>query len=365
MTRVAERFGPLGPGRRRVVLALGLAVVLVVGVALWAVRALGGPEGDLARAAEVSPAASQRLSFTDWAGVRAERGADLDADSSGAAVRRFLDEAYRSDLVSTSATVASAEALQEQFGLSPGTVEWEGFSQSTDGAVVSLQLPEDADLDALGERLAGLGFARPDEADGVWQGGADLLARLDPAFSPVFGYVVLLADEGLVLTSDSAAYLRTARASATGEASGMLDEVADVVGPLPDALSAAVYTGTYACGELAMTTADEVDQASGDRLVDEAGGVHPLTSFAMARVPGGDVRTVLGLETADAAREDADPRARLASGEAPGQGGSFRDRFRLEEVVADGRAVVMDMSPRRGQLVVSDLSTGPLLFAAC
>jgi len=359
--------------RRRLVPVVGglVALVVLVAAVLVGYRWLTGPEGHLVRAAEVSPASSQRLSYTDWAGVRAEVGTDVDARSPGSVVRRFLDEAFASDLTSTSAMVSSAEGLQDDFGLSPATVEWEGFSQSTEGQVVAMGV-EGEDVDALGDTLDELGFTPPSADDGTWVGGADLLAGIDPGIGAVFGYVVLLPDEGLVLASDSESYVGTAAEVAQGDAPSMLDEVTDVVRPVSDSavpLAAAVATSEWACVELGTTFADPEAQSASARLVEaavaEGGDVDPVDAFAMARLEGGDVRTALSFDTDDQARDNADPRARLASGPAPGQGGSFTRRFRLDSVVADGRAVVMDMEPRPRQLLITDLASGPLLFATC
>ena len=49
----------------------------------------------------------------------------------------------------------------------------------------------------------------------------------------------------------------------------------------------------------------------------------------MSAQPGGDVRVVLAFEDDDQARTNADSRAVLARGPAPGQGGDFADRFRV------------------------------------
>ncbi|WP_299058235.1 hypothetical protein [uncultured Nocardioides sp.] len=359
--------------RRRLVVVVGglVALALVAGAAVVAYRVVTAPEGDLVRAAEVSPASSQRLSFTDWAGVREEVGADVDADSPGSVVTRFLDDAFASDLTSTSAMVSSAAGLQDSFGLSPATVGWEGFSQSADGQVVALGV-EDDDAEALAGTLDDLGYTAPSADDGVWDGGADLLARVDPTISAVFGYVVVLADQGLVLTSDSRGYLDTARDAALGDEPSMAEEVGDAVGAVSDGvapLAAAVATAEWACVELGTSRTDPEAQATSERLVDaavaEGGDVDPITAFAMAEMTGGGVRTALSFETEDQARDNADPRARLASGPATGQGGSFRTRFALDSVVADGRTVVLEMDPRPRQLLLSDLSSGPLLFATC
>ena len=85
----------------------------------------------------------------------------------------------------------------------------------------------------------------------------------------------------------------------------------------------------------------------------------------MSDQPDGHVRVVLSFENEDQARSNADPRARLAAGPAPGQGGSFADRFRVRSVTAGGSDVVLDLVPTAGSYVLSDLSTGPLLFATC
>ncbi|NHA01499.1 hypothetical protein G5V59_21465 [Nocardioides sp. W3-2-3] len=53
----------------------------------------------------------------------------------------------------------------------------------------------------------------------------------------------------------------------------------------------------------------------------QAGGVHPLTGFAIATERGGDVRVALAFEQEDQARADADSRsqARRRAGAGPGR----------------------------------------------
>ena len=73
----------------------------------------------------------------------------------------------------------------------------------------------------------------------------------------------------------------------------------------------------------------------------------------------------MSFETEEQARDNADSRAALAAGRRPGQGGDFADRFTLGDVVADGTVVTMELEPRDGAYVLSDLSNGPVLFATC
>ncbi|ABL83762.1 MULTISPECIES: hypothetical protein [unclassified Nocardioides] len=356
-------------GRRRAIVTVAVVAALavlagaaVVGVRWWR----DGQRSELERAASYAPGDAQRLSWTDWAAVRADVGARLDESSSGEQVRDFLDRGYERDLTSTSALVQSAPVLQARFGFSPGTADWELFAQSEAGAVVILRMPDDTDFADLADRLEGAGFTRPAAGaeDGqVWLGGDQLLPTLGADLTPELQFVALDAGRHLVLTSDTADYLEQAVA---GLGEGDLPEgVDDVLAASGDPLSAAVYDGPYACGALAMGQADASDQAQADQLLREAGDVDPLTGFAMSVQPDGRVRVAMGFETDDQARRNADSRSALADGPAPGQGGDFADRFSLDSATARGRVVRLDLTPRRGAYVLSDLSTGPVLFATC
>ena len=340
-----------------------LVLALVAGVWWW--RSLRMT--DLERALSVAPADSARLSWTDWAGVRSELGVSLDADSSRADLGRFLDRAYDRDLSSSSALLGSAEVLQSDFGFSPATIDWEMFSQSDQGAVILLHVPDGTDFDALAGRLAKLGFERPSDPEGVWAGGMDLLPRISANLTPELQFMALDRDDGLILTSDRADFLHHSLDVVNGDAESMAsdDAVGEAAKAVGEPLSAALYSGPQACRALAMSGADPTDQVAAQDLLDRAGEVNPITSFAMAAEPDGTVQVVLGFENDDQARTNADTRATLAAGPAPGQGGDFTDRYRLGPVTADGDLVRMVLHPRAGQYVLSDLSNGPLLFATC
>ncbi|GAB2450869.1 hypothetical protein GCM10027062_34940 [Nocardioides hungaricus] len=350
--------------RRRLTVALlaVLVLALLAAAALVAVRWWRDRDRtDLERAARYAPSDAERLSWTDWAAVRDAVG------SSG--LPDLLDQGYAADLTSTSALVESGPELANLFGFSPATVDWELFSQSRQGAVVILRLPADTDLAAVGDRLERIGYDRPADgatAGAVWAGGADLLAEIGTSLTPELQYVALDADERLVLTSDSRDYLATVADGLDDGADGRLSEgMQDVVAASGDALSAAVYDGPYACSALAMSQADRADESEGDRLVAAAGEVNPMTGFAMAAQPGGGVRVAMAFEGEDQARTNADTRAVLAAGPAPGQGGDFADRFSVESATADGSVVTLGLDPVEGTYVLSDLSTGPVLFATC
>jgi len=356
------------PWRRRLTVVAGAALVLVllaaaavVGVRWWQDR----HRTDLERAVAYAPTGTVRFSWTDWSAVRSELRSEVDEDSSPEEVESFLSDGYDADLTSGSAMVESASLLQEKYGFSPADVAWELLGQSPTGSVMILGLPDDFDTDELGDTFASLGYDQPDDDTGVWSGGEELLARIgaDGTLSPQFQYLAIDADRHLLLASDSAPYLR-------GAVGGLEDDhgtegLRDVAAAIGDPLSAAVYDGGFACKSLAMAQADEDDQSTAEQLVTAAGGVDPLAGFALAAEPDGELLVALSFENDDQARHNADTRARLAAGPAPGQGGDFADRFDLGKVAADGRVVTMRLTPVEGSAVLSDLSNGPVLFATC
>jgi hypothetical protein len=334
-----------------------IVVVAVVGLALLAAAIIvavrwwqGRDDTTFEQAASYAPGDAERLSWTDWSAVRKQVGPDLDA-------------AFDADLSSASALVESAPVLQSKFGFSPANADWELFSQSAEGAVVIVKLPDGGAVDAVADQLDDLGFTRPDSDTGVWAGGDTLLPEIGDNLTPELQYVALDADDGLVLTSDKADYLQQV-------VDGLGDDelsasMRSVVAASGDPLSAAVYDGDQVCRALAMSQADDDDQQTADRLIEEAGTVDPMTAFAMSVQPGGGVRTVMAFADGDQARTNADTRATLATGPAPGQGGNFAERFSVASATAEGDLVTLELSPREGSYVFSDLSTGPVLFATC
>jgi hypothetical protein len=342
--------------RRRRVVAVVAAVAIVAGLALggaWWWRA--AHNSDLEHALSLAPDGAERVSWTAWAEVRRELGTGSDLDA-------LLDQGYDADLTSTSALVESAPLLEADFGWSPANIDWELFAQSESGAAVVVGLPDDTDVDALGDRLEALGYTRPSDDDGVWRGGEEVLAAAAAGrpSSPVLQYVALDADAGVLTTSDNLGYLEGVVDDRGGN-----DDLAEVVDAVGDPLAASVYLGGYACGALAMSQADAVDQEEARRLIEAAGEVGPMTAYALAVEPGLDLRVAMSFETDERARVNADSRATLAAGPAPGQGGTFPDRFTLGDVVADGTLVTMELAPTEGADVLSDLGSGPVLFATC
>lgn len=348
--------------RWMVVAAAALAAVVVVAVALVVVRQLDDDETRLSRAVSMAPGDAQRLLWTDWSGVRDELGLDLDATSSADEVQQLLDRGYDADLTSTSALTTSAVTMQESLGFSPATVQWELYTQSAGSASLIMKLGEGVSTDDVAEALRAVEYAEPDEPGGTWTRDAET-SPVSTELTPTLGFIVLDEDAGMVLASDRSAGTDAASSSVAKAASEPVP--AGVVEALGTPLTAAIYSGAEACGALAMANADAGDQAAGEALVADAGRVNPLTGFGIGADDGGDVRVTLGFEDDEQARTNADTRAVLASGPAPGQGGAFSDRFTVEKVGAEKSVVTLDLDPLEGESLVSDLSNGPVLFATC
>lgn len=354
-------------GRSLVIALLVLAVVaglVVVGVVIG--KRLN--RSTLEQALRLVPASSLRVGFTDWDVVRTRLDADLGDTPDRDAVEGLMQEAYDSDFAAASSIDESAAALQEHFGFGPATAQWEAFAQGRKGAAMVLKVREGSDFGVLAGNLGSAGFAEPKEDDGVWEGGADLVAGIDPTISPELQYVVLLEGPGLVVSSDEADYVASAAKVAAGDAGSFasVDGVRDLAGRLDDPANAMVWGKDFACTDLAMSSADTDAQAQAETRVQEVGGVTPLSGLAMAMAPNRTLRVAAHFEDSDRAEKNLRPRAELAVGEAIGRGGSFADDFELTSSKAVDSDVILELRPRdETGYVLSALYDGPVLFATC
>ena len=342
-----------------VAVALAIAATaVVVGIRIWR----DSNRTDLERALSMAPHDGEQLSWTDWAGVRSELDLDLGDDPSDEDVAELLDLGFEADLTQSTALGDSAEEIQDIFGFSPATIDWELFSQSAQGAVVLVHLTESTDVGAITDALADAGYAEPDEDTGVWVGGDDLLAQLG-GITPELGHLVVDEERRLILGSDDPQYLENAAGDArSADGPSGLEDVVEASG---EPLAASVYTGEHACAKLAMSQADPIDQEQATELIRQAGELNPLTGFAISVRSDGDVRVVMSFESDEQAKTNADTRAKLAAGPAPGEGGDFADLFDLGKVRADGKLVTMELEPTANGYAFSALKDGPVLFATC
>ncbi len=350
-------------------LVAALALVLVFGL-----LAVGGlvwkrlNRTSLEEALSLVPASSARVAFTDWGVVRAQLGAKLGDDPDGEAVLGFMERAYDTDYSAVSSIDDAAVGLQEKFGFSPATAQWEVFAQGEKGATMVLKVAEGADFDVLAGNLASAGFEKPKQDDGVWQGGVDLVSGLDPTFTPELQFIALIESRGLVVTSDNPDFAETAAGVARGDAGSFagVDGVSEMASHVGETANAMVWGRDFACTDLSMARADEDAQARADGLVEDVGGVTPLDGLTMAMQPDRSLLLDLHFEDSDRAQRDLRPRAKLAVGEAVGRGGSFSESLELTSSKAVGSDVLLRLRPREKEgFVLSAVYDGPVVFATC
>jgi hypothetical protein len=322
----------------------------------------------LSQAVDVVPRSTLRLSFTDWSAVRRELGVDDSDKPSAATIEKLTSKAYDSDLSAASSIDESTAALQKHFGFSPATAEWEAYAQSRQGATMVVKMPGGFDFDRVEQHLDDLGFTRPAKDTGVWKGGVDLVAAIDPTITPELQYVAVLADRHLIVTSDEESYAKKAAAVALGNGAslGDLSTTHELVDKLNEPAAAMLWSRDFACSDLAMSQTDQDTQDQADQLVATAGKVTPVSGLVMAL--GADRRLTVGelFEDSGQAKENLRARARLAVGQAPGRGGSFSDDLRLTSSRTDGAAVMLELKPKAGSgFVLSALDSGPVIFATC
>ena len=354
-------------GRRGLV--IGVLVVALVVVAAFVVRDRLA-RTPLEEAVELLPPGTVRLAWTNWAtAAESIPDSDLSASSSVEDVDAFLEKAFDKDLTTMSALSDSFEAMAENYGIIPLDAEWEAYAQAEDGAVDVLKLSEDVDLGALEDSFESIGYDPPADgagSDGVWVGTPELVAGLDVPLTPVHTNVAVVESERLMLMSDSPTYLEQAIAVVTDGEDSMAsaEGVPELVDAAGKATVAQLWAGDLACRDLAMSQADTRDAADAELLVEEAGGVSPLAGLVMAQQPDRSMVVGMYFETDEQASADLQPRTDLASGPAPGQGGTFPERFRVADSVAEDQLITMTFDPVGGPLL-GDLGQGPVLFATC
>lgn len=360
--------------RRRVVVPVVVAVLVLVAAGLvgWRVFA---PASSYAQAVDLLPGSTLRASYTDWAQVRSlAGGTTLGPASTGRQVRAFLGRAYDRGLTSASALTGSVSAMERLYGFSPIDASWESYGQSRQGSVDVLRLPDGTDFDGIEQDLRTLGYAEPRSGlgtGGVWRGSPNLVAHISPALTPVQQNVVVLGSQGVVLLSDSASYAASAAAVVRGDAVSLGSVASSLTSVAGSPVSAMLWARDFACVDLSMGSASTEDQRVGSRLVARAGGVNPLSGLVMALQPpaggasGLDLTVGMEFEDSGQASENLQPRVDLASGPAPGQGGTFPGRFRITSAQASGSSVVLQLQPRPHEQLLADLSEGPVLFATC
>ena len=352
---------------RTVIAVVAVAVVLLGASAIWARWwREHHPTGILAAIAAM-PAGVQRLSFTDWSAVRLELSVYRDQEINTMGV--WLPEAFQDDLSPASNMTDSAQLLQRHFGFSPANTQWEAYGQAPSGQVEVLKLNDTVSFEALAGDLEKAGYPKPSAVTGVWAGGVDRLASIDPSISSEFANIALLPDQHMVVSSSSLSFLESTVATIQGKQKALssLDPLSSMLNNVDEPAAAVVWTRDFACRDLAMSQADTQAQAEAQQAITAAGQTTPLVGFALALGTDGVLTAAEQFTSASVAQGDLRARASLATGPEYGRGsGNFSDDFTLESAVTKDATILLRMKPSRsGVFPLSSLYSGPLVFATC
>ena len=100
--------------------------------------------------------------------------------------------------------------------------------------------------------------------------------------------------------------------------------------------------------------------------ITSVGGINQLTVQALATDTSGRLTVVMGFESSEDADADVVARQKLATGEAPDQGGTFEERFTVTKAEVADKTVLLQLTPTSDDAqLLSDLDRGGLLFASC
>lgn len=309
---------------------------------------------DLDRAMAMAPADTEQYSWTAWSDIRDELDFSSTAKSSDVAV--LIARAGAADLTSTSTIAADASAIFEATGISPGTAEWELGARTSSAPVLLVRV---GDTDPVNAALSKSGYA---DRGGYWDA-----SRSGLGLDPVFNTVVVVGSSNLVVASSSSQLARRVANNVGGRNTGTA--AAAVARSLQGALSAQIYTGPAGCKVTSMDSASATDREAGATLTEAAGATTAPAALgigALADEEAGDqVVVALGFDDQAEATANLAPRKALATGPAPGWGGEFADYFALSSARASGAVLALDLDPVTGVSLVTRLSGGPVLFAAC
>lgn len=353
--------------RRRSTIIGAAVVVFILAVVVFAkVWNSAHPAGVLAFP-DVMPAEVQRVNFTNWSDVRTELRVLRDDEIT--TMPAWLGKAFERDLSATSNMKDVGPSLQEHFGFSPANIQWEAYGQAPKGQVEVIRVNDTLDFAGIEAKLVAAGYPKPAAADGIWAGGVDRLAALDPSISAEFANIVLLPKQRLVLTSSSLSFLQKTIETVTGNEKSLktVKTLTDMLDELGQPVAARVWVGDNACADLSMAKADEDSQTMADQAIAEAGPITPLVGFALALDDNGDLLAAAQLPTADDAKVDLKSRAVLAVGPTfNGTGSAFPDDLTLVASDAKKATVLLDFKPNHpGVFPLSMYFNGPLVFATC
>ncbi len=351
----------------RLVAVSSVVVVLTVAAGLLASRFLHH-DSRIESALKTLPAQTLIANFTDWTSIRSALGPDLSSAAPAGERARLFSRAYDRDFTTTSVLSVFDAEMAGTFGWTVLDSSWEMYGQSRDGSVDVLRMPDGFDFDAADLALTKLGYAAA--TGGVRVAAAPTLVAIAPDLTPQLTAVALLPDDGLIVTSDAAAYagltVDTIHGSATSVYDGDRGVRAMAAALTETSVSALLDVGPYSCTAAGFGEADAGERELARQRVRQAGAVTRTDGLTLSIDAGRSLTVVMNFASPEQAAADLAPRLALARGVAPDQGGTFDERFSIASSATVGSDLVLVLEPRSpDSQLLRDLGRGGLLFASC
>ena len=337
-----------------------LVIALALGGGWWAAALKPDTRPALTSALDALPADTTVVGFTDWSRIRDHLGLGVvdtrDERSTLAAV------AARRDLSTRSVIGSKAEEMHDLLGWSTADVEWEVYGQDPDGTAAVVRLGRSISFDAVRSKLRAAGYR---------QDGPRWSAGRPTGLPETFANVALVPRQRLVVLSDRSSQLARVLDVIDGRARSLAGNpaAAETARALADSDSVLLQGGTLACESTAVSGADRERQARA--AIDRAGELEPYRFSGRGVVDRGGSgfsaqRLVFAMtfESAVVASEQAQVRARLATGPFIGRNGPIDETLRLSSSVADESTARMSFA-HDPDTDVFMTGTGPVLFASC
>jgi hypothetical protein len=332
---------------------LGVAVAsvlvgaLAVGFGWWAAALNPDTRPALTSALDALPASTTVVGFTDWSRIRE---------------RHALGEAARRDLTTRSVIGTRVDEMHDLLGWSPADADWEVYGQGPDGAAAVVRLGRSISFDDVRSKLRAAGY-RPD--------GPRWTASRRSSLPETFFNVALVPRQRLVVLSDRSSQLPRVLDVIDGRARSLAGNpaAAGTAKALAGSDSVLMQGGSLACRSTAVAGADRERQARA--ALDRAGDLEPFRFSGRGVADGGGsgftaqhVVFAMTFDSAVEASEQAQVRARLATGPFIGRNGQIEETLRLRSSVADESTARLSFA-HDPDTDVFMTGTGPVLFATC
>lgn len=324
-----------------------LLIALALGGGWWAAALKPDTRPPLTSALDAVPASTTVVGFTDWSRIRE---------------RHSISDAARRDLSTRSVMGTRVDEMQDLLGWSPADAEWEVYGQGPDGAAAVVRLDRSTSFNDVRSKLRAAGYR---------QDGPRWTASRRSSLPETFINVALVPRQRLVVLSDRSSQLPRMLDVIDGHARSLAGNpaAAATARALAGSDSVLMQGGTLACRTTAVKGADREQQARA--ALDRAGDLEPYRFSGRGVADRGGsgfsaqrVVFAMTFDSAVEASEQAQVRARLATGPFIGRSGPIEETLRLRSSAADESTARMSFA-HDPETDVFMTGTGPVLFATC